>query len=209
MQCYSYDEAHAGYGDSNTMEANVIRGGYDFAALELIQSRQDQMLSNSGIGARGFTWSNDSFGTYIHASQFAGMNTARVVTTGSWSSPREDFASIFSNDGHAVFGFNTFNIVPTDREFLDGVRNGYAFIEDRQLGSVDHKIDDASYAGRPNSGHNAAAHWCAEPGLNIQSKNQDQGNSGTNGARFGSENFGIAHAGHDGILSQESGDYRG
>ena len=209
MQNYSYDEAHTGYGDSGKMETNVIRNGYDLAVLELIQSRQDEMFSNSGIGARGFTWSDDSFDTYIHASQFAGMNTARVVTTGSWSSPREDFASILGNDGHAVFSFDTFDSVPTDRVFLDGVRNGYALIEDRNFGSVDHQVDNAGYAGRPDSGHDAAAQWSAEPGLNIQSKNQDQSNSGTDGARFGSENFGIAHASHDGIVAQESGDSRG
>jgi len=209
MQSYSYDEAHTGYGDSGKMEANAIRNSADIAALELIQSRQDEMFSNSGIGARGFAWSDDSFGTYIHTSQFAGMNTSGVVTTRGWSSPREDFAAVLSNDGHAVFGFDTFDRVPTDRVFLDGVRNGYSLIENRDFGSVDHQVDNAGYASRPDSGHDAAAQWGAEPGLNIQSKNQGQSNSGTDGARFGSENFGIAHTGHDGIVAQESGDSRG
>ena len=214
-QSHSYDEAHYGYGNANVVEFNSGLSRYEVATFELFQSRQNQMFGDARIGARRFTWSDDSNGTNIHSTNFAGMNTARVVSTGSWSSPSEDFFTVTSDYGHAVASFDVINLAPADRVFLDGVRNGYAFIEDRDFGAVDNQINDTAKAGRPDSRNDAASGSAAEPRLNIQSQNQKQNETGTESARFGSEDFGIAHtqftdpAHHDVMVAYYGGDFRG
>jgi hypothetical protein len=200
MQNYSYDEAHCGYGDSREAVVDVAGNGYEIAAAELFQAHQDQMLRNSGIGAGGFSWADDF--ADVHSANFAGMNTSGMVATRSWGSPREDFATVVGNNRHAVSSFDFINVIPANRVFLDGVRNGYALIEDRNFGSENNKVNNAAKAGRPDKGYDAAGESTAEPILNIQSGYQSQHNASADGAGFGAEDFGIAHAA---ILAQEGG----
>ena len=198
MQSYSYDEAHCGYGDSSKMESNTVLNGYHVAMSELLETRQNQVLRNAGVGARGFTWTDDF--SNVHSANFAGMNTSGVVATGSWSSPSKDFAAIIGDDGHAVSSFDFINAIPTDGVFLDGVRNGYALIEDRNFGSVNHEVDNAAKTARPDESYETTFEASAKPGLNIQSSYQSQNNASANGAGFSSEDFGITHSS---ILAQE------
>lgn len=213
VQGYSYDEAHDGYGDSSKMESNVIRNRFDVAILELFQAHENQMLSNTGISTRGFTWSDEVSGTNVHSTNFAGMNTASMVTTGRWSSPREDFSALLSDDGHGVSSFDVFDAFPSDDVFLDGVRNGYAFIENQNLGSVNYEIYDAADKGRPNSRNDTTSRGGAKPSLDIQSEYQKESYSSPKSTRLGSESFGITNAIHDAIhdvmVAYEVGDFRG
>ena len=203
MQNYSYDETRCGYGDSHDSISDRILDGYDIAAFELLQARQEKVLSNAGIGSRGFTWSDDFSNS--HASNFAGMNTSSVISSWSGGRPSKDFSTVMGDDRGAVPSFDTFDVVPTNGVFLDGVRNGYALVEDRDLGFVNHEIDNAGNEGRPDEGHNTAGKTAAKPILNIKTSNQNQNNSGADGARFGSEDFGVTH---DAIFS-DLGQLRG
>ena len=188
------------------MESDSFFDGYDAALTELFQTSQNQMFSNAGIGTRGFTWTDDSFSSNVHSAQFAGMNTAGVITTRGWSSPSEDFFSVMRHDRHAVSGLYFIDAIPTDGVFLDGVRNGYALVENDNFWPINNKVDNTAETARPDSSHDAAMKIATEPCLDIQTEYQYQNNSGTDGARFGSENLGIAHAV---MVSYESGDFRG
>jgi hypothetical protein len=209
MQRYSYSESSQSYGDSSETVANF---GYstDYLALaEGVQSQIGEMFSYPGIASRGFSWADDSFSAHGHSANFAGMDSASVVSTGSWSSPSKDFAAIVQLNRHAVSGFDVFDFAPANSEFLDGVRNGYALVEEENCGFVNHKVDNATYAGGPNGGDYTAAPAAGEPRLNIQTENQNQNYGRTYGAAFGSEEFGIGNrTGHEVMVSQESGDSR-
>ena len=209
MQSYSYDEAHDGYGDSRWLNSRNVLSGYDFAALEILQTRQDQMFRDSGISTRGFTWSDDVFRTNVHAANFAGMDAASMVATGSWSSPSKDFLTIASNDRSAVTSLNILDVAPTDGVFLDGVRNGYAFVENNNFGFINDEVNHAAKADRPNGSNEAASKAGAHPSLDIESDYQNQNYSSTESARLGSEDFGATHALHDVIVAHEGGDFRG
>lgn len=192
MQNYANQEARYGYGDSSQAINNAALNGYEVAGAELLQARHNKMFSNARIGARGVTWSDDF--AQFHSSNFAGMNAASVVSTGGWRSPGKYFSPISGDDGHAVSSFNVFDQIPSNRVFLDGVRNGYALIEHSDLGFVDHQVDDAAKAGRPDEGHNAARKTAGEPILNIQSDYQSQNYASAYRAGFGSEDFGVTHS---------------
>jgi hypothetical protein len=212
MQSYSYDEAHCGYGNANEVELSFRGNGFDGASFELFHSRQNQMFGNTRISSRGFTWSDNSGSTNIHTADFAGMDTSGVIATGSWSGPRIDFTTIVSDDGHAVPSFDINDISPADRVFLDGVRNGYAFIEDCNFGTIDHQVDDTAKTRRPDDRNDTAPHVAAQPSLNIQSEYQHKNKTGTESARFGSEDFGVAHPhfiDHEVIVAYYGGDFRG
>ena len=206
MQSYSYDEAHSGYGDSSPLKSSAVLYRFDAAVPELFQASQYQVFGNAGVSARGFTWPNDSLGANVHSADFTRMDTARVVPAWSWGSPSENFFSIIGNDGHAVSGFDFIDTIPSDSEFLDGVRNGYALVENDNFWPINNKVDNTAETARPDSSHDAAMKIATEPCLDIQTEYQYQNNSGTDGARFGSENLGIAHAV---MVSYESGDFRG
>ena len=212
MQSYSYDEAHSGYGDSRPLKSSAVLYRFDAAVPELFQASQYQVFSNAGVSARGFTWPNDSLGANVHSADFTRMDTARVVPAWSWGSPSENFFSIIGNDGHAVSGFDFIDTIPSDSEFLDGVRNGYALIEDRNFGFVDNQINNSAEKSGPHEGDNVTSQGTGKPGLNIQGQNQQKNYAGTNGAGFGSDNLGVAdatHNYHDYMVSYESGDFRG
>jgi hypothetical protein len=140
------------------------------------------------------------------------MDAASVVPAWSWGSPSENFLSIFGNDGHAISGFDFIDTIPSDSEFLEGVRNGYALIEDRNFGFVDNQIDNSAEKSGPHESDNVTSQRTGKPGLNIQGEDQHKNYAGTNGAGFGSENLGVADATynfHDYMVSYESGDFRG
>jgi hypothetical protein len=212
MQNYSYDEAHSGYGDANVVEFDYGLRRFNVTAFELIQSGQNQMFSDTRVSAGRFTWSDDSLRSNVHSANFAGMDASGVVATGSWSSPSEDFFAGVSNNGHAVPGFDFIDITPADYIFLDGVRNGYAFIENRDFGAIDNQVDDTAKAGRPDSRNNATSQTAAHPRLNIEAKNQHKNEASTISTRLSSEDFGIAHAhfiDHEVMVAYQGGDLRG
>ena len=195
---YSYDEAHCGYGDSKKMEFGGVLNRHDIAVTEFFQSSEHEMLGNTRVGSRRFTWSDNFFEP--HSADFARVDAPRMVATGSWGSPSKDLSPISGDNGHAVSSFNIFDQIPSDRVFLDGVRNGYAFIENRNFGFVNNQVNDATKKSGPYKGHNAAGKIATEPILNIHPGNQYQNNGGADGAGFGPENFGVTHTS---ILSQQ------
>jgi hypothetical protein len=212
VQSYSYDETHCGYGNASEAEMGFRSSGYEIAAFELFQSRQNQMFGDTGISSRRFTWPDDSYSTDAHATYFAGMDASGMVATGSWRGPSVDFTSFVRNDGHAVPGFDFIDITPADRVFLDGVRNGYAFIEDRDFGAIDNQVYDAAKTSRPNTRNNAAAQTAASPRLSVEAKNQNENKTSTVSTRLSSEDFGITHsrfADHEVMVAYYGGDFRG
>ncbi len=206
MQSYTYDEAHAGYGDSGQSDLNAVLNWKDASMSELFQTSQNQMFSNAGIGTRRFAGANNSFGANVHATHLTGMNTSSVISTGGWSSPSEDFFSIVLNDGHAVPGFNFIDAIPANGVFLDGVRNGYALIEDCNFGAINNQVNGSAEEGGPDKGYEAAFSATRKPSLDIQSEYQKQNYAGAKSAGFGSEYLGISH---DAMVTYESGDFGG
>ena len=206
MQSYTYGEAHAGYGDSRQSDLNAVLNWNDASVSELFQTSQNQMFSNTGIRTRRFAGANDSFRANVHAAHLTGMNASSVIPTGGWSSPSEDFFSIVFNDGHAVFGFDFIDAIPADRVFLDGVRNGYALIEDCNFGAINNQINDSAEEDGPDKGYEAAFSTTRKPSLDIQSEYQKQNYAGAKSAGFGSEYLGISH---DAMVTYESGDFGG
>ncbi len=199
---YSYDEAHCGYGDSRKSINDATFNSYDPASTKLFQAHIYQVLRNSGVGARRFSGAHDL--TQLHSANLAGMNPSGVVTAGGWSSPSKDFTTIKSEDGHAVLGFDFIDLIPADVEFLDGVRNGYALIEDENLWFINDEINDAAEENRPNQSDYAASERAVKPSLNIQSTNQNQDYASAYSAGFGSKDFRVSHVG---ILPHRGGSH--
>lgn len=191
MKKYSYDETHCGYGDTRNSVSDASFYGLDASSAILLQASCDQMLCNAGVGVRRFSGADDF--TQFHSSNFAGMNTSGVVATGSWGSPSKDFATVMQEDRQAVFGFDFIDLIPSDGEFLDWVRNGYALIEDENLWLINDEINDAAEENRPIESNEAAGERATQPILNIQTTNQNQNNPSRNGAGFGSKKFGVSH----------------
>ena len=61
------------------------------------------------------------------------MHTLSVTTTRSWGSPRVESAPI-NNDGHAVFGLDLINAIPTSSDLFGWINNLDAFIKDHNVG---------------------------------------------------------------------------
>lgn len=213
MQSHSYNESSQSYGDSSSSVVNAIYGADYLALAECAQSQVGEMFGYAGVATRGFSWADDSFSSDIHSANFAGMNASAVIAAGSWSSPSKDFATIFGLDGHAVPSFDVLNIAPADRVFLDGVRNGYALVEEKNFGFVNNEIDNSGYEGRPNRCDETAFPATREPGLNIETEYQYENYRRTDGTALRSEEFNVASSealivGHKSMVAQESGDSR-
>ncbi len=215
MQSYSYDEAHAGYGDAGQVNTGALLTRQDVAQFKFFEARENQMFGDAGVGAGRLSWSDYSLGSNIHSANFTWVDASSMVPTGSWGSPSENFFTAISNDGHAISSFDLIDVIPTNGVFLDGVRNGYALIEDRNFWSINNQINDATEECGPSERDDIASERSSNPRLNIQSEYQNQHNASAKSAGFSSEYFGIAHIdcpaqiSHEYMVSHESGEFRG
>ena len=194
-------QAYNGYGNTDEVISDRAFNSEDAFFDEVIQSHLSDVFGDARITSWGFPGSQSSFATNFESTQFTWMDISSVVSTWSGSSPRIDSFSM-DNNGHAVSGFDGINLIPSESEFLDGVRNGYAFVKENNFRAEENLVDDRAYEDRPDRSDDSSAYTVAQPRLNIDSQNQHSESAHHEVASFRSENFWI---GHEVILSQLGG----
>ena len=138
-------------GNTRCGAVDVRFGGESFAsvALKLLPTRASEMRRNSGMCARGITWSQLILQRNIYALEFRFMETARVVPTRSGSCSRVDGSRI-GDYGHAVFGANVLHVVPADFAIDNSIHNFDSVVANHNFGSDINQVRQTAECGRPS-----------------------------------------------------------
>ncbi len=172
--------------------------------VELFQTQLRDVAGLSAITAWGFTGSDLVIESDIHAFDFAGMNTSRVVSAGSGSRPGVDGLAPDLN-AHRVSGLNGFHSVPTNSDLLQGISNTDSLIEDLYLGMNEEQIGTAENKACPCNGYEVGLKSSGRNRLNDKSKNNECSNASGEPDRARAIKKDITSRTHRAIFSQQPG----
>ena len=128
-----------GFGSSSWLDARGFEG---------FESQLREVASLPRITTWGFAGTDQPVVTDLHSFNFRGMQTAGVVSTGSWSSPRPDDLS-FDLQTHGVLGFDALDFIPTQSLALKGIDNGDSFIEVDHTWTVEEQVSASKNKSAP------------------------------------------------------------
>ena len=111
------------------------------AGDEVFLAQPRDVRTGTGITSRRVTQSNRKIGATGREIGF--MHSLGVTTTRNWSGPGVN-SSFINEDGHAVFGLDLFNQVPTHRDLFGWVNNRDAFIKDENVGFEKPQVGNVS-----------------------------------------------------------------
>ena len=97
---------------------------------EVFSAQPRDVRTGTGITSRRVTQSNRKIGATGREIGF--MHSLGVTTTRNWSSPGVN-SFVINEDGHAVFGLDLFDSIPTHRDLFGWVNNRDAFIKDENI----------------------------------------------------------------------------
>ncbi len=181
----------------------LLRGanGLELSFSKSFQSELGEIAGLARITSWGFTGANQAVISNLHAFDFRGMQTSRVVSTGSWSSPSSEDASA-QLQPHRVLSLNTFDHIPADRMSGERIHNGETFVVEDDAWTNEEQVS-APHDGRtPQSGINLAAQTSTTHGYSDDSTNNESSHS--DGGVYASRaiELAVVEAGHEYIFSQ-------
>ena len=120
------------------------------------------------------------------------MHTLSVTTTRSWGSPRVESAPI-NNDGHAVFGLDLINAIPTSSDLFGWVNYLDALIKDQNIGFEKSEVDADTATATDQRGNNNFVHATIESALSDETNTKSDQNPSSHQGATGTKLFGVSH----------------
>ena len=111
------------------------------AGDEVFSAQPRDVRTGTGITSRRVTQSNRKIGATGREIGF--MHSLGVTTTRNWSGPGVN-SFVINEDGHAVFGLDLFDSIPTHRDLFGWVNNRDAFIKDENVGFEKPQVGNVS-----------------------------------------------------------------
>ena len=173
----------------------------DSRSLELFEAQFSDVTCLSTLTARGFASADLAFESDIHSFDISGVNTAGVIPAGSWSSPRIDNFATDLN-AHGVFSIDSFDSLPTNGNFLQGIGDGYSLIKDLNFGMNEEQVRTAHDESAPRNDNEISFDSLSSDSLNYQRENNQSNYSRIEPNSSRAEGNEIIHT-H--IFSQQSG----
>jgi hypothetical protein len=182
------DESGAAYGIDSNLSLHFVRGfgvkGFEAQSAEL-----------SGLAAAGpwrFTRTNLNLVAELVSLQLAGMDSSSVVATGSNCSPRAD-SFAWRHDGQGVSNVDVDDLVPTNGNRGERVREDHALIEDFNLWSNENQVRSDAAGNRPKAARDGWQGFFGQPQGYGKKKAEGKYQSGQYVATARSKNLSITH----------------
>ncbi len=168
------------------IDSKSLRSGAMFAMAGAYQVSGD-----SRINSRGLTGADDLFQT--KAAGLAGMDIARVVSTGRSSSPRVNLLASGRLDLQGVSHLDILDILPANGEALEGVDDGQTLIAQLESWALEYQVGSlANQRCKANGDENIAGAAVDYLAHNKEGQHQIS-NSGKNERVSRSESFNALH----------------
>jgi hypothetical protein len=120
--------------NSASIESLQVNGAFKVTAAKGLQAKTSKMGSHTGMSSRRFSGAHILGVGDRKSSNFIGMNSSRVVATGSWSGPSVNFL-VSPDHVHRVSSFDRFDITPTNLDLMERIGNQNSFIEEGDFGA--------------------------------------------------------------------------
>lgn len=155
---------------------------------EILTTQLGDMSADSRVTLKRVTNSSRSIRT---GKKISFVHSSTVTTTWSGSRPGVEGLTI-DKDGHAVFGFDLFNKIPSNGDLFGWVNNLDSLIKDQNVGLQEQQV------GTDNPG--AANSCCGDQisavhnGLNNEAGEEENQNPTASDSAAGSELFNVGHS---------------
>jgi hypothetical protein len=191
----SYASIVDGFGGSSWLDARGFEG---------FESQFSEVASLPRITTWGFTGADQTVVSDLHSFDFRGMQTAGVVSTGSWSSPCSDDLS-FDLQTHRVLGFDALDYIPSQSLTLQGIDNGDAFIEVDHTWTVEEQVSASQNKGAPQKRIYSLEDGSVVDGLCYETNHNKSGNRNGGVDASWAVEISITADRHAHIFSQDNG----
>jgi len=191
----SYASIVDGFGSSSWLDARGFEG---------FESQFSEVASLPRITTWGFTGSDQTVVSDLHSFDFRGVQTAGVVSTGSWSSPCSDDLS-FDLQAHRVLGFDALDYIPSQSLTLKGIDNGDAFIEVDHTWTVEEQVSASQNKGAPQKRIYSFEDGSVVDGLRYETNHNKSGNRNGGVDASWAVEISITADRHAHIFSQDNG----
>jgi len=163
------------------------------------KSSTTEVRSHTRISSRGFTGANETI--ELQPFDLAGVNSARVISAGSLSSPHAYLEAIAKLQKSGVLGFNDINILPTNDDCGQWITDADALIKDFYAGAMQNNINTKCEESAPRQGGQGISQTIAVDAFAGHTAEQQVGKDGGNDRSAGSKEFTVIHSS---ILSRKA-----
>lgn len=206
---------HAIYGDEKKgdrqgkhgaaiMFATRSKSSLTSTLFELFQSDSSQSGDLSRSSARRITWAQREAMVDSDSTNFALMNSSSVIAPRSWCSegenglagraiPGERFDRLSDANRHGVADINSYNFLPTDNHFVEGVDDGDALIKDDHSRSYEDQVGNRAEQGRPEGRSDAACERVVHETLAGVDEASNKGDGSEDKTASWFEDLGVGH----------------
>ena len=160
--------------------------------LEFTPLQSRNMGSDSRITSGAVAMSDRIVSCDCHTAQFAGVDSTGVIATAGGCSPRMDSLAVNSN-GHGVFGFDIFDIAPTNFVGTDGIYDENSIIANNQMWAMQDQIDCCGNSQPSNCCQYTSCDTAAVESFNSQTNNQKVGEVRSHNAAGWSKSLTVNH----------------
>lgn len=170
----------------------IVDSGKIFTLSEAGKTDATKVGGNSRVRSWGFTGSDKSIN--LHAFDFAGVNSAGVISTWGLGAPDTNLLPISQLQEGGVFGFDDINIVPADGYGTQRIVDANSLVEDFNRRTMQSQENQSTKSSTPSSSVNSGGKTICVKTLSRHTRQESVGNTGSNGRSTRTEKFTIIHS---------------
>lgn len=166
---------------------NIERGAS--SQEKLFSSQSGDMGTHSRITCIQVTKTSRSI---ITGEQISLVHSTSVATSRSWSGPRVERPAI-NCDGHAVFGVDLIDSIPTSSDLFGWVNNLDAFIKDKNIGFEKSEINTNASTATDQRSNDNFNDTTVRKALHDEADAKSDQNPASHQGATGTKLFGVSH----------------
>jgi hypothetical protein len=156
---------------------------------ELFSSEPGNMGAYSRITFRRVTKTSRSTSA---GEQITLVHSSRVTASRSWSGPRVERPAI-NSDGHAVFGLNLIDSIPTSSDLFGWVNYLNALIKDKNIGFEKSEVDANTATATDQRSNDNFSDTTVKKTLQNEADGKGDQNPASHQGATGTKLFGVSH----------------
>jgi hypothetical protein len=182
------DESGAANGIDSNLSLHFVRG----FGVKGFETQSAELSGLAAAGSWGFTGANLDLVAELVPLELAGMDGSGVVSTGSDGSPRAD-SFAWGNNGQCVSNVDVDDLVPTNGNRGEWVRDNHALIEDFDLWSDENQVRRDAAGDCPKAARDGWQGFFGQPQGHGKQQAEGKYQSGQYVATARSKNLSITH----------------
>ena len=156
---------------------------------ELFSSEPGNVGTHTRITSRRVTKTSRDIST---GEQISFVHSSRVTASRSWSGPRMESSAV-NNDGHAVFGLDLTDPIPTSSDLFGWVNYLDALIKDQNIGFEKSEVDADTATATDQRRNDNFVNATIESALSDEANTKSDQDPSSKQSAAGTKLFGVSH----------------